>query len=272
MTHSHNLYISVLVEQGIFGLLALVWMWLLFGRASWHKLSEPGNGSENGVLAAATLSLATILIHGTIDDVLYSSGGVLLVFTPLAFAAVHPSERRAAARRWLAWGLPVAVLLLVVLALLWRGPLLSLVYSNRGAVQQSQAELGVYSWPEWPIQDAVRREVDLGQAVASYECALVLDPHNAPANRRLGMIELSLGEYEDAVDHLKEAYDREPWSETTRQLYGEALIATGQLAEGQVLWSRVAGGQNQLQGRIFWYEHIGDRERADWMRQAAGDQ
>jgi tetratricopeptide (TPR) repeat protein len=246
-------------------------MWLLFGRAAWHTLSELGTGSENGVLAAATLSLATILIHGTIDDVLYSSGGALLLFTPLAFAAVRPSERRASARQWLAWGLPVAVLLVVVLALLWRGPLLSLVFSNRGAVQQSQTELGVYSWPEWPIQDAVRREVDLGPAVASYERALVLNPHNATANRRLGMIELSLGEYKDAVDHLKAAYASEPWSETTRQLYGEALITAGQVAEGQALWSRVAGDQGQLQARIFWYEYIGDEERAAWVRQAAGD-
>ncbi|MGD8465771.1 MAG: O-antigen ligase family protein [Anaerolineae bacterium] len=271
MTHSHNLYISVVVEQGIFGLLALVWMWLLFGRAAWHKLSEPGTGSENGVLAAAVLSLTTILIHGTIDDVLYSSGGALLLFTPLAFAAARPSERRAAARRWLAWGLPVAVLLLVVLALLWRGPLLSLVFSNCGAVQQSQAELGVYSWPEWPIQDAVRREVDLSPAVASYERALVLDPHNATGNRRLGMIELSLGEYEDAAEHLKAAYASEPWSETTRQLYGEALITAGQVVEGQALWSRVVGGQDQLRARIFWYKYIGDEKRAAWVRQAAGD-
>ena len=270
MTHSHNLYTSVLIEQGISGLLALIWMWLLFGRTVWGRLRRSDRSAQDGVLAAASLSLATILIHGVIDNALYSSGGILLLFTPLAFAAVRPAERRVAARRWLAWVVPVAVILLMIVALLWREPLLSLVYSNHGAVQQSRSELGVYSWPEWPIQDEVRRKVDLGPAVASYERALALNPRNATANRRLGMIELSLGDYEEALTHLATAYDREPWSETTQQLYGEALIANGQVAEGQALWSQVAGGQNQLQGRIFWYEHIGDEERAAWMRQAAG--
>jgi tetratricopeptide (TPR) repeat protein len=117
----------------------------------------------------------------------------------------------------------------------------------------------------------VRREVDLDAAVASYERSLGLNPGNGSANRRLGMIELSLGEYGNARDHLAAAYAREPWSQATQQLYGEALAANGQVAEGQELWAGVEGGQNQLQGRIFWYEYIGDNDRAAWMRQAAGE-
>jgi tetratricopeptide (TPR) repeat protein len=183
--------------------------------------------------------------------------------TPLAL------DLKARARRLRSLGLPIALVLLMAAALLWRGPLLSLLYSNLGAVHQSQAELGPYKWPEWPIQDAVRRAVDLSRPVAEFEQALALDPRNATANRRLGMIELSLGEYEDALPHLEAAYAAEPASSTTRQLLGEALIANGQVEEGRALWAGVRNSEGQLAARVYWYGSIGDKQRAAWMKQAA---
>jgi hypothetical protein len=55
---------------------------------------------------------------------------------------------------------------------------------------------------------------------------------------------------------------------TTRQLLGEALIVNGQVAEGQVQWEGLSNEQRQLDLRAFWYEYIGDAERAAWIRQA----
>ena len=140
-----------------------------------------------------------------------------------------------------------------------------------GAVRQSQEELSLYSWPEWPIQDAVRRSVDLSRPESSFEKALALNPYNATANRRLGMIELSMGQYEDALAHLQAAYAAEPNVLTTRQLLGEALIVNGYLEEGQALWSDTNNEQGQLDLRAFWYQHIGDAERAAWIDQAASN-
>jgi lipopolysaccharide biosynthesis regulator YciM len=136
-------------------------------------------------------------------------------------------------------------------------------------VHQSQAELGAYTWPEWPIQDEVRRYVDLGPATAQFERALALDPGNATANRRLGMIELSLGQYGAALGHLEAAYAAEPWCPTTQQLLGEAYLANGRLEEGRALWSGLSNEQSQLDIRVWWYGHIGEEERAEWVRQAA---
>jgi tetratricopeptide (TPR) repeat protein len=139
-------------------------------------------------------------------------------------------------------------------------------------VHQSQEELSLYSWPEWPVQDEVRRSVDLSKPVSNFERALALNPENATANRRLGMIKLSLGEYEDALMHLKAAYASEPNVVTTQQLFGEALIVNGHLAEGQALWSDSYREQGQLDARVFWYQYIGDSERAEWVRKAANSQ
>jgi hypothetical protein len=267
--HSHNLFLNVAVEQGLLALAALVWMWLLFAAAAWRGLVGPAAGRGRGVLGAAALSLGVVLIHGLVDDVLFGSRAVLLLFVPLAFAVPFLPGRKRRARPWGALALPLGIVLALGLALVWQRSLLSLIYSNLGAVHQSQAELSIYAWPEWPIQDALRREVDLDRPVTEFERALSYDPHNPTANRRLGMIELSLGEYGDALAHLEAAYAAEPWSVTTRQLYGEALIVNGRLEEGQALWSGVSNEQGQLDGRVFWYQHIGDAQRAQWLRQAA---
>jgi tetratricopeptide (TPR) repeat protein len=224
-----------------------------------------------GVLGAAALSLVVMLVHGLVDDVLYGSRAVLLLFVPLAFAAPVLQKQANQARRRAVLALPVAIILLMTLALVWRGPVLALVSSNLGTVHQSQTELSVYSWPEWPIQDAVRRAADLSQPITEFERALALDPANATANRRLGMIELSLGEYEDALGHLEAAYAAEPQSEVTQQLYGEALIVNGRVKEGRALWAKVSNEQGQFDARAYWYRSIGDEERATWVEQAASN-
>jgi O-antigen ligase len=267
--HSHNLYLHVAVEQGLPALLALVWMGLLFAAAVLRGLFRSSSRLGSAALGAAALSLVILLFHGLVDDVPYGSRAVLLLFVPLAFAVPSPQPRPLPARRRAVGLVPIALLLLMAAALIWQRPLLSLGYSNLGAVHQSQAELSVYSWPEWPIQDAVRRAIDLRQPMSEFERALDLDPANATANRRLGMIELSLGEYEDALQHLEAAASAEPASETTRQLLGEALLVNGRLAEGKALWATVGNEQGQLAARTFWYQHIGDAERAAWVQQAA---
>jgi tetratricopeptide (TPR) repeat protein len=269
--HSHNLYLNVSVELGLLALLALIWMGILFAAAAWRGLMGPVTRLERGALGAAMLSLAVILIHGLADDVLFGSRAVLLLFVPLAFAVPFFPRRQRPVRRWVALALPLGVVLVLALALVWQSSLLSLIYSNLGAVHQSQTELAVYTWPEWPIQDAVRREVDLDQPVAEFERALELQPGNVTANRRLGMIELSMGDYEDALGHLEAAHVAEPWNDINRRLLGEALIVNGRLQEGAALWAGVSNEQRQLEARAYWYEQIGDAERAAWIRQAIAD-
>ena len=175
-------------------------------------------------------------------------------------------------KRWQVISLAICLGLPLAFVLSRPRQTLSLVASNLGAVHQSQAELSVYSWPEWPVQDEVRRKVDLSQPVAEFNQALAWDAQNSTANRRLGMIELSLGQYEDALKHLRAAYDVESTSVTARQLLGEALIVNGYVDEGHTLWAGVNKEQQQLELRAFWYEHIGDDEQAARLRQAARGQ
>jgi len=264
--HAHNIYLNVAVEQGLPALFALGWMWGLAAAAGWRDAAD---GRVRPLLGAGLLSLMTIAVHGLVDDAFYGSRALLLLFVPLAFVLPFPQGREVGRLRWQpAVAAAGVALALLVTVLFWR-PLLSLGYSNLAAVRQSRAELSVYRRPEWPIQDAVRRELDLGEVVADFERALELNPENGAANRRMGQIELSLGVYEAAVDHLQVAYRQMPWDNGTRQLYGEALIVTGSVEEGARLWSDVWTEQGQLDGRMFWYRQLGDADRLEAVQAAA---
>lgn len=282
-SHAHNLYLQLAAQQGVFGLLAFLWMvaaafWQVPRYGSQGSSGRPQTGHTyrpSAVGEAALWSVAVVLLHGIIDAPLVTGRMLPVLFVPFGLAVsdglpgdhAHRrvsnttfavSTRRQLARLLLAAGFLVA-------AVIWHRPLLSLVLSNLGTVHQTRTELSLYEWPEWPIQDAVRREVDLSRPVAELQRALVYNPGNGPANRRLGMIELSLGEYGSALGHLTRAYAVEQGNETTRQLLGEALIANGQLDAGRELWSTVENERGQLGLRVWWYGQVGDLERAEWM-------
>ncbi len=297
ITHSHNLYLDIVIEQGIVALMALVWMWLLMGEAVWRALgstsknvqkrrilasekqannNQPNHyrkhrkrtSSRKIVLGSAAMSLIVLLVHGLLDDAIYNSRAVLIFFVPLAFAVpvLKASNVKISHSQWRFAG-GAFLLVLLISIIFWR-PLISRVQSNLSAVRQSKAELSQYHWPDNPIQDAVRREVDLESTIMGYEKSVELDPHNTSANRRLGQLFLSLGRYEDALRYLLLAYQGAPWDNATRQLTGEALILNGRLDEGVKLWSTVNVEQGQLNLRRNWYQYLGDEGREDVIQHA----
>ena len=274
LSHAHNLLLDVWLEQGLLGLAAIAW---LFVAAALR------NQPESYWWKPAMASLAVILLHGLVDDAFYGYDGIgiLLLFVPFALLA-GPSdmsgqtERLAAASEKSSLRLVVSfvVLTLALLALIaflflpsWHAAL----QSNLGALAQTRAELAVYRWPDWPSQDALRRssEIDLTPALARYRAALAKNPTDVTANRRLGQIELSVGEYESARGHLEAAYAVAPDQRATRQLLGESYAVTGDIEQAAALWRTVDTSQGQLDIRQWWYEYIGEPQRAARIAEGA---
>jgi hypothetical protein len=54
----------------------------------------------------------------------------------------------------------------------------------------------------------------------------------------------------------------------SRNGQGQAIV-NGRQDEGQALWAGVGREQMMLEARVFWHQHVGDTERAVWVRQAA---
>lgn len=268
--HSHNLLLNIWIEQGLPGLLIFLG---LLGLAV-----RPASSSRKRLVQAALAALIVIVVHGLVDDAFYGSRGVLLLFAPFALLtrADAESQPARAERRRLALrraGIISAAALFLALLPQTRAAF----QANLGALSQTQAELSVYRWPAWPIQDALRRAmpgatsqppVNLTAALARYRRALTLDPHNVTANRRLGQIELSLGNYDAARDHLEAAYAAAPAQRATRQLLAESYAIEGDVARARAILQTIDVSQGQVAARVWWHQHLGESEQAQWMEEA----
>lgn len=271
--HSHNLLLNVWLEQGLLGLAAFAWLLLALVRRpaapSWWR-------------PAALMAVGVILLHGQVDDAFYGSRGVLILFLPWALitaparSATAPARGAAAPARvgagwaaarpfvWAAVGLLAAVILLLP-------GTRARFQANLGALRQTRAELAAYTWPQWPLQDELRRSgaINLAPALAHFQAALALDATNVTANRRLGQIELSLGQYEAARRHLEAAYASAPDQRATVQLLGESYAIESQVDRAARLWRTIDLGQGQIALRTWWYDHIEQAGYAALLGQAA---
>jgi len=82
LSHAHALPLNVAVEQGLIGADALLVAW---AAAAWLGLRALARAERScPLLGAALVSLAVLVIHGLVDDALYSSRGVLFLWAPVA--------------------------------------------------------------------------------------------------------------------------------------------------------------------------------------------
>lgn len=271
INHVHNLFLEIAVEQGAMGLVAYLF---LVGGAGWSLVQAfRHRTAPRGLLGAIAAAVVTVQVHGLVDAGLYVSRLAPLLFLPLGLAwaaAAQRHRRRSSSLEHSGRRLLITLSPLAVVALIFTLPgTPAALQANAGAVRQSNAELSTYVWPQWPIQDALRRSgaVDLAPAIAHYEAALALDPANVTALRRLGQIALARGQYEAARQYLERAYGLAPDQRATRLLLGEVYAVAGQAEAAAALWRTVDSSQGQLDGRRWWLGQVGTVEQ-----QAAFDQ
>lgn len=275
----HNLFLQVTVEQGLPGLAAFLG---LLGLALGELVRGYRRRDGAGALRwAATAAVIALLVQGLGEAGNYNGPPVLIGLLPLGFAwgcawqqapKTPPTAAPLLTRHARLVRPLLGLVAVLALALLILPASRAAFRANLGAVAQTRAELSLYHWPEWPIQDAVRRspQINLAPAIAHYQSALALDPANVTANRRLGQIELSLGEYHSARQHLKAAYAAAPGQRATRQLLGEAYALAGEIERAAALWQTIDVSEGQLELRQRWYTSVSEPQQAAWVTQAAG--
>lgn len=304
--HVHNLYLQVMAEHGTVGLIAFVGMlaatgWqirsaLAYGRRAERTISEPvqlsgEQASEERTRfyrrnrlfgAAAAGSLVALAVHGLLDSEIYVSSLLPLTFVPIGFAFGLPTGASASLvtiQGGVDTRLPLAKLatsfsiiapfLVVSLLFLLPGTRAAFMV-NLGAVAQTRAEMLLYTQWQWPIQDALRYDglVDLQGATQRYGNALLVDPQNSAAHRRLGQIALSVGEFDAAKAHLDMAYQMNPHPHATRQMLGEVYAITGEPERAALLWSAPEIYDEQLHLRSQWYQQIRATQASAWIQES----
>ena len=272
-TFSHNMFLDLVVEQGLLGLLSYLGLVAAGAVFALQRLRWASRGA-GWVLEAGLASLAVILLHGHVDDVFYGSRALLLGFASLgliwaAGRTVAPEGANGPPVRrgfwpYLGWGAVALVILLAFGGIVWR-PATAMWHANMGALAQSRVELAAYDpkHPDSPTLDQVRQSADPSAAEQSFAHALEWDAGNATARQRLTAIALSRGDYEMALTHAQAAWDAGHRDEVTRLLYGDALAATGQPENAARVVRGLEWGEQRLKTQA-WYRYwaSGDYRRA----------
>lgn len=270
--HVHNLFLQAGAEQGWLGLLAMTGMILLAVAISMETL--PAHTRELQELRlAAIASTISLLVYGLLDAELYAYATVPLTFVPIAFTLLVRSSTRRHPRNVnrqnnaigpMVW-MGIGVALLVLGIWLNGGKLRSALFVNLATVAQSRAELSVYHYQTWGVQDRLRRKpggVNLDATERYLQIALVIDSQNESALRRSGQIALAQGDYAKAEERLQAAFQLAPEHRANRQLLGEVLAVRGQIDEAAQLWQSVSFLDSQLEGRAWWYEQLQELQAA----------
>ena len=92
--HSHNLYLQLLAEYGILGLLVFLVIVFAFYKAVISKITALGHGVKKAVITASAAGIFGFLVQGMFDNVWYNYRVFFMFFALLALtmAAVNAAK------------------------------------------------------------------------------------------------------------------------------------------------------------------------------------
>ncbi len=203
LTHVHNLFLQIWLEQGLLGFVAFVWLVISFYLWSWNRRSTMNWLAWGGIAAAMVM-----LLHGMVDVLLYSSRGLPLLLVPFGVAVAtrqatvgnqrstfdsqQMRERGRKARVAAYCLVPIAFCLLFLSFVILRpSSFTAMWFANIGSVEQTQVELGQYRWPDRRVE-AIRRDPqvasNLKSPISNFQHALALDARNVTARTRMDIL------------------------------------------------------------------------------------
>ncbi len=272
--YTHNLFLDVLIEQGIFGLSALVAVYFFSGVrlvASARHLPKRKISQLSWLRHAVFASLIVIIIHGLVDDALYGELGTPLLFVApgfaLAVSATRQKVRKSKGKRGLHFSSYIAVgLVAFIVTISATIPALRGKWqANLGSIKMAQIELtsGLNTLLPGQIEESA-----LQSAKVSFEQALSRDEKNRTAYHRLGLIAYSRGDFSTAIDQLTAAYSLDSDHVGIQKVLGFSYVWSGQYENALPLLEPLPESEHQLSMYSNWWQRVGRddlTERADEM-------
>lgn len=258
LTYAHNLPLSVWLNQGLLGLIALGGIVIAFYRFvfqvnSGFSLRPQRLGGE--LFHGAWLGVTATLLHGLTDAPQYSAGNrwimpLLFVVMSLVAAAgrsvsidAAPDRSRApVSRRPIIIG---AIAAAIVLVILFNQPILAAWHTNLGAIAETRAELAP------GLSDAQRAE-GYAAANAEYRSALAFQPAQPNANRRAGNLAVKLDDFAAAIPMLETAAQQETSNPAAIKGLGLAYTWTGQVQNAAQTFQRLDDPEAMANELFVW--------------------
>jgi len=271
VSYSHNLFLDLAVEQGLPGLAAFLMVvigsiWLLL------------KGKGPAVLRWAILaSLVVMIVHGLVDDPLYGNRGTPFVFfLPALIATIYrrtvpleSSPPRRATDTTLRIGVAgIAVLLAMTLVIANRKPLLASWYADLGAVDMARVELADFPSTKWADGSQV---AGLTVAEALFKKAIGINPGNATANYRLGLIAMLRRDFPAARGYLEKAYAVEPGQRGVQKVLGYCYVWLGDYERAGSRLAGIREAKQELETYTWWWATQGRPDLAQRAESMLGE-
>jgi hypothetical protein len=265
--NSYNIFLDVAVEQGLIGGLAFVSIclgstWLVCQRIAKAHVDERRFASWVSLFA-----LVVVIVHGSIYDYLYNGSSTLLMFFPMGMAmggVANPVPGTEIAGksptpllRFGSANLLIVFLGILVLLMLNFNKVVSLWYSNLGAVQMSQVELRNFPTSEWADSQIVPQ---LEIADTSFRSAIQYYPYNQTANYRLGLISMLRQDFRSAVINLEIAYQGSPEHRGIIKNLGYCYVWLGDMDKASELLRMIPEAQTELDAYTWWWNTQGRQD------------
>lgn len=275
VSNSHNLFVDVSIEQGMIGGFAFL---LLYSICLWKSASILGLGQNYRMqifYGSVFTSLVITMVHGLVDDYLYSGWWASLAFFPVGMSMLAAGTRLQHEPRriqsvsldarklpWTTKAYPRRFILLMIglavtgLGLTWN-KIAAHWFANLGAVKMARVELAGYPANKW---DEGERVVDQQPAKLLFDRSLAYDAGNRIANHRLGLLKMSERDFDSAAMYLAEAYRMESSHRGVIKNLGYSYAWLGEMDKARLYLEQIPEAGSELKVYIWWWNTQGRQD------------
>ena len=260
-TYTHNLFLAVLLGQGIIGLVAFVIIIITFYLFVLRVMWVVRIAQIDPIFYGAWVGVTATLVHGLTDARQYveSPFNLPLLFVGMALtvgcginalrAEAFEDRSTNTGSGWATLKLISvgSIVLLVVGLVLFNKPVLAAFYTNLAALDETRSDTIIR--PN-QLPDPHAEYVD--HAISEYEQALQIDPDFPNANRRLGNMYVDTGAFNQAVPLLEKAYAAEPNYQASIKGLGLAYTWVGRTQEAACVFKNMADVGDMINELYTW--------------------
>lgn len=268
LPNSHNMFLDVFIEQGMFGGMAFLTMYLISIWRVSKNIATRTSHINNLYNWVALTSLIVAFVHGMVDDYLYQGTSAILSMAllgvvPNPYISQPVSENASRPFRRDIIRFAVIGVTLAALVIFFQKTIRSVWYSNLGAIQMARVELSGFPTNQWADPSIVERMQD---AETSLLASVEADPSNRTANHRLGLIAMLRQDFHSAEVYLSNAYRESPRHRGIVKSLGYCRVWVGDFDNAQFVLAEFPEAKAELDSYVWWWQVHG---RSDLSKRAS---